>query len=131
MTERDAKCEIIKYWIEKADDAIASAKSEMAAKRFTFAMNRAYYACFYSASAALMGRGFKFTKHSGVRSAVHQQLVKKGLISDEYGKIYDRMFENRQEGDYLELVEFEQGQLEQSIDEAARFVEKMKSIIVS
>lgn len=129
MTGRDLRKEVIKYWIEKAHEAIASAKSEMSAKRFTFAMNRAYYACFYSASAVLMGRGFKFSKHSGVRSAIHQQLVKKGLISNEYGKIYDRMFENRQEGDYIELIEFEREQVDEAIADAERFVKKMQDIV--
>lgn len=98
------------YWLEKAADSLASAESEFAARRFAFAMNRAYYACFYAASAILLRLGHRFSKHSGVRSAVHQKLVKTGLITPDLGKIYDRLFENRQEGDYLEMVHFEEEQ---------------------
>ncbi|MFH0800416.1 MAG: HEPN domain-containing protein [Pseudomonadota bacterium] len=129
MSHTNDVLEIAKYWMEKSREALDSARSEFAAGRFAFAMNRSYYACFYSASAVLLKLGHKFSKHSGVRAAIHQQLVKAGILSSEFGKLYDRLFENRQEGDYLELVNFEAEQISQAIEEAASFVEEMQKLL--
>ena len=76
MTDETARREVAEYWMDRTDSALASAASEPAARRYDFAANRAYYACFYAASAVLLAAGRKFTKHSGVRGAVHQDLVK-------------------------------------------------------
>jgi len=81
MTREEARQAVIAHWIRKADSALASARSEFAAKRLDFAVNRIYYACFYAASAVLLKHGKKFVKHSGVRGAVHQDLVKPGLLA--------------------------------------------------
>lgn len=126
MIDDNSKKEVVRYWMEKADEAIASAMSEQSAGRYGFALNRAYYACFYAASALLFKNNKKFTKHSGVRSALHQYVVKTGVMSEKFGKIYDRLFESRQEGDYLELVEFEKDQVEAAISDAVAFVLEIK-----
>lgn len=120
---------IAKYWMEKSNDALASAESELAASRFTFAMNRAYYACFYAASAILLKSRRRFSKHSGVRAALHQHLVKTGHMKVEFGKIYDRLFENRQEGDYLELIQFEKDQVQHAIQDAKKFVSEVQKLL--
>lgn len=120
---------VIEYWMEKAGESLASARSELEAHRMTFAMNRAYYATFYAASAVLLNQKRRFSKHTGVRAALHQHVVKEGLLSVDYGKIYDRLFENRQEGDYLELVNFEKDQVEQAIQDAESFVKAIQKIL--
>lgn len=128
MTKAQAQDEIIQHWMEKAKEALASAQSELKANRLSFAMNRAYYACFYAVSSLLLKDGRKFSKHSGVRSALHEHLVKRGLLSKELGKSYDRLFESRQEGDYIELVRFEKEQVKQAIQEASAFVAHVKKL---
>jgi uncharacterized protein (UPF0332 family) len=80
--------EVIRYWMEKASESLDSAKSEQAAARFVFSVNRAYYACFYAASAILMQLGETFKKHTGVRAAIHKRLVKTGLLDIHWGKCY-------------------------------------------
>jgi hypothetical protein len=49
------------YWLEKAEESLASAHREFEAGSFSFAMNRLYYAAFYAVSALLMehDRSFK------------------------------------------------------------------------
>jgi len=37
----------------------------------------------------------QFVKHSGVRGAVHRDLVKNGNLDSKWGKIYDKLFESR------------------------------------
>lgn len=129
MSEKEDLKEIVHYWIEKAMDSLASTEDELKAGRLSFAVNRIYYACFYAASAILLQKKLRFQKHSGVRAAFHQHLVKPGLISTEYGKFYDEIFEARQRGDYLELVRFEKKQIEGWLKKGKLFVETMKSLI--
>lgn len=129
MTDDEKRTVVIRYWLEKADEALVSAKSELDANRLTFSLNRAYYACFYAASALLLKDGFKFSKHSGVRAALHQHVIKTGRLSKTFGDAYDWLFDNRQEGDYLPLVHFEKSQVEQAITDAMAFVAEVRKLI--
>jgi uncharacterized protein (UPF0332 family) len=121
--------EVVEYWMEKAKESLSSARSEQAAGRFVFAVNRAYYACFYSASAVLLNKGEKFSKHSGVRSAIHRSLVKTGKIDLSWGSFYDLIFNSRQRGDYQELVSFSPEETEELISRAEGFVDEMTHLL--
>lgn len=129
MTVDEARQQIVEYWLRKADAALQSAHSEMHALRFDFAVNRAYYACFYAASAVLLAMGRKFVKHSGLRAAVHKDLVKAGRLDARWGKAFDRIFENRQFADYIELHRFQREQIEYLVKDAEGFVQEMARLI--
>lgn len=129
MTKDEIKGSVIQYWLRKADTALESAHSEVAAGRFDFATNRVYYACFYAASAVLLEIGLRFVKHAGVRGAIHQHLVKTGKLDAKWAKAYDRIFENRQMADYLELYEPEEAHLEELLHQAEGFVSEMKLLL--
>lgn len=131
MTDDLARRTVAEYWMEKANAALASARSEMNAGRYDFAANRVYYACFYSASAVLLEEGQRFRKHAGVRGAVHQFLVKSGRLDAQWGRIYDRVFESRQLADYLELVEFEEHRIRDLLSQSEGFVAEMKQLLAA
>jgi len=121
--------EVIKYWIEKSTESLNAAEDELKAGRFSFSLNRIYYSCFYIVSALLLQRELRFKKHSGVRAAFHKSFVKTGLISRKHGQFYDKIFEARQRGDYIELVSFEKEQIEKWLQEAKDFIEVVKKLI--
>ena len=129
MSERRNLKEVVHYWIEKANDSLSAAEDELKAGRLSFSVNRIYYACFYITSAVLLQRKFKFSKHSGVRTAFHQHLVKTGHVSHEQGQLYDELFEARLRGDYIELVHFEKQQVEEWLKRASEFVEAVRTLI--
>lgn len=129
MTDNEARREIIAYWMRKAMEALGSARSEMRAGRLDFAVNRAYYACFYAASAVLFKMGKKFVKHSGLRGAVHKDLVKSGLLNFRWGKVFDRTFENRQSADYTALWDFELDQVREMVKESDDFVRQIEQLL--
>jgi len=107
MKADDARACIVRDWWDKAEESLASAERELWAGSLTFAVNRLYYAAFYAASAVLLYQGHSFTKHTGVRAAFQSHLVRPGLVEAKWGKLYDRLFEDRQEGDYIALVSFD------------------------
>lgn len=129
MTQDEARDQVVGYWLHKAGEALESAQSEALAGRLDFAVNRAYYACFCAASAVLLQMGKKFVKHSGLRAAVHQDLVKTGKLDAKWGKAFDRIFENRQSADYVELWEFEADQVEAIVIDAEGFVQEMRRLL--
>lgn len=129
MKKEKARAEVINYWMEKAHEALESARSEQNSDRLVFAVNRAYYACFYSASAVLMRLGKRFRKHSGVRASVHRSLVKTGMLDASMGRFYDLAFKSRQRGDYQELVVFLPEEARELIVQAEIFVANMQRLV--
>ena len=83
----------------------------------------------YAATALFIERGLSFRKHSGVRAAVHRELVKKQVLSVELGALYDRLFEDRQHGDYMVLTEFEADDVKEKIESAARFLKAIGDLL--
>lgn len=70
MNESDAQKTLIGLWLEKAEEAMASAKLELNADHVNFAVNRLYYACFYAVTALLLRDGKQFARHSAIRSRI-------------------------------------------------------------
>jgi len=129
MNTQGQREKTVRHWWEKAEKSIKSAKREIAAGDYDFAVNRLYFALFYGAMAALLERGLSFKKHSGVRSAFHGEFVKKGIMDKDQGKLYDRLFEDRQESDYTALVEFDKEYVEKQLEKCITFLQDLRSCI--
>ena len=128
MTRDEATARAVAYWLAKARECLLSAEDEARSGRLSFAVNRCYYAAFYAASAALLARGKRFVKHSGVRAAVHRDLVKPGLLPEDLGRIYDRLFHDRQQGDYIEFVSFDAEDVASTIGQSRQFVDALEAL---
>jgi uncharacterized protein (UPF0332 family) len=96
---------------------------------FYGAANRIYYACFYAVVALLLTKNLSSGKHSGVIGLFNKNFVKSGEIPKEMGKFYSRMFDNRLESDYGELLEIEPDQIRQDLITAQQFIELISGII--
>ncbi|MFW6017003.1 MAG: HEPN domain-containing protein [bacterium] len=117
---------MIKYWWEKAQNSFDSAKREFKAGAYEFAINRLYYSAFYAVSALLMENDMSFKKHTGVRSFFHKEFIKKGLIEVKWGRFYDRLFEDRQEGDYTAFANFEEDYVKEQINSCEKFLKQIE-----
>jgi uncharacterized protein len=93
--------------------------------------NRGYYALFYAVSALLLEEGHKFTKHSGVRAAFNRHFVKSGRFSKTDGELYNRLFRDRQKGDYVAFAEFDQAYVEKQLQGCAAFLRDIRSALKS
>ena len=131
MTIEEKRSEVVRYWFEKAEESISSARREFEAGSLTFAMNRLYYCAFYAVSALLMAQKLSFKKHSGVRAAFHQHFVKSGILEQKWGRLYDRLFGDRQEGDYMAFISFETDYVETQLNQCADFLEHIRQLLSS
>jgi uncharacterized protein (UPF0332 family) len=126
MSPEEARAKNVADLLSSADEALASARSEAAAGRLRFAVNRAYYACFYAASAVLLAEGRHFVKHTGVRAALHQHMVNTDRLAQSHGQTFDELFKARHAADYGASVAFDPQQVAHQIEQAQQFVEQMK-----
>jgi uncharacterized protein (UPF0332 family) len=131
MSAEERRIEVVRYWWSKAEDSLASARRELEAQAYDFAVNRLYYAAFYAVSAALLERQLSFKKHTGVRATFHREFIKTGLLDVKWGKLYDHLFEDRQEGDYVALSEFDRGYVEAQLTRCTQFLDELRPLISS
>jgi len=120
--------EIVVYWLEKAEQDLASARENLSAGRLQNSVRDAYFACFHSFSAVLIKAGRTFRKHSEVRSILHRDYVKGKKLAVEWGKHYDWLFDNRQKADYRPLVDFDIEQVRDIIEKSEGFVREMRNM---
>jgi uncharacterized protein (UPF0332 family) len=126
MSPDEARDRNVADLLARAEEALASARLEARAGHLRFAVNRAYYACFYAANAILLAEGRHFVKHAGVRSALHQFLINTGRLSRAHGQTFDTLFDGRHEADYGAATAFDSAEVQGCIERAQRFVEQMK-----
>lgn len=120
---------IVDYWIEKAEQDLASARDNYSAGRLENAVRDAYFACFHAFSSLLLKNGKTFRKHKEVRSVLHRDFVRSRKIPVSLGKHYDWLFDNRQKADYRPLVHFDSDQVREIIEESQAFIEEMKRLL--
>lgn len=120
---------LITYRLDRAREALAEARLLLEQGHTNTFVNRLYYACFYAVSALLLSRDLSSSKHSGLRSLFHQNFVKTGAVSAELGKSYDKLYDNRQKGDYADLVKFEKEKVLSWLKEAEAFVATVEGLL--
>ena len=123
------KEDLIKYRRERAAETLEDARTLFERKRLFSAVNRIYYALFYEVSALLHTANLSASKHSGIRGLFNQHFVKTGLVSVEIGKFYSRMFDFRQEGDYDDMVYFEEEKVKNWLETAEEYLKVLERCI--
>ena len=115
--------DLAKYRLEKAQNTLSDAKKYIEEATPESTVNRIYYAMFYAVNALLIVNDLSSSKHSGVRAIFNKEFVNTGLIKKEFGKFYSEMFDNRQEGDYKDFVQFEKENVRIWLKKATDFID--------
>jgi len=125
----DEERSVIAYRMERAHEAIDEAKLLFDAGHTNSYVNRLYYACFYAVSALLLFKNISTNKHGYLRSLLHREFVKTGVIPKEMGKHFDLLFSSRQEGDYADLVVFKADEVAGWLVQTQTFVSHIETLI--
>lgn len=115
--------------MSRANESIEEAKLLFDSGHINSYVNRLYYACFYAVSALLLTKKISTSKHGHLRSLLHKEFVKTGLISQETGKHFDLLFDSRQESDYADLVEFKANEVADWLPQTRTFVSHIEALI--
>ena len=129
MNEAEAKKALIALWLENADDALHSAELELNGGHTNFALNRLYYACFYVVTALPLKEGKQFTRHSAVKSEFVRSHIQSGHMPAKWSKFYQKLFDDRQRGDYVARVRFPADDVSARLVEAREFVRLVRGLI--
>lgn len=120
---------LVFYRMNRADESLEDARILARAGRWNACVNRLYYACFYAISALLVCDGLASSKHAGVRSLFNKQYVKTDKVPKELARIYNDLFERRQEGDYIDFVLFQESQVLPWISKAEDLIKYISGLI--
>lgn len=120
---------LVEYRMERARESLDDAKIMLDAGRLNSYVNRLYYACFYAVSALLLTRNFSTSKHGYLRSLMHREFVKSGLMPNELGDHFDLLFDNRLKGDYADFIRFKAEDVAGWLDKTKKFIDHIETIL--
>jgi uncharacterized protein (UPF0332 family) len=121
--------ELVSYRISRAletfDEAILLAKEN----HWNATANRLYYSCFYLVNALLIQKQINCSTHNGIKTEFHKTFVKPKLVSNDSGKLYSRLFNLRQEGDYLDFKRLEKDDVFPFIEDVKLFLSEIQALL--
>lgn len=121
----------IDFRIAQARETLEEADALLQRSLFRGAINRAYYAMFYSTMALSVLKGRVISKHGGMISFFDQEFVRTGLLPKELSKALHLAFDRRQSNDYGEVWQVDQVEAESIIFSAKEFVDTVAKYIDS
>ncbi len=121
--------DIISYRINRTHETLEDARILADSERWNACVNRLYYACFYAVSALLIQNDLSSSKHTGVRSLFNLHFVKTGKVPKDIARIYNDLFERRQESDYSDFISFQESQILPWISQADIFIDYVLKLI--
>ena len=123
--------EAVRIYVDGAREALRNAQYNLEGGYYGAAVSRAYYACFYAATALLLTLDLTRSKHSGVLAAFREHFVKPGIFSVHDSQAYGNAFELRNITDYEQVGQADKAQAQTVIKDVRRFVEHCETYLAS
>ena len=123
------KSDYIKYRIEKAFESMEDAKLLAQNNRWNACINRLYYSAFYAVIAFLIQENNNSSTHNGARNQFNIKFIHSGLINKNFGKLYSKLFDWRQKGDYGDMFNFNKEQILPLIEQTQEFIAEIQKLI--
>jgi uncharacterized protein (UPF0332 family) len=128
LSEEERKS-IVEYRLKRAKETFAEIPILTENKLWRNAANRLYYACFYAANAILINDGYQAHTHNGVKSLFSLNYIKENKIDKSLIKMYGKLFNMRQSGDYEVWFETEEDDVMPFIEPAGEFIAEIERLI--
>ena len=117
-------------FLELADEALTTAEFDFDQGLIRAAANRAYYAMFYAASAALARTDSRPPRtHGGVANQFGLRYVTTGLFDATLAGALGETYELRRQSDYLLDVDFTESDVAAAVERAREFVSRVKKML--
>ena len=127
---KEEKRALVTYRMQKAYNTVIEAEDNAKSGHWTLAANRLYYALYYAASALLLSQGFIAHTHAGVIRIIGLEFVVKGILTKEDGRLFSRLFEMRQGGDYDDFFEWTEEDVAPYFEKVVVLIRKLEGLIV-
>ncbi|MDR0872101.1 MAG: HEPN domain-containing protein [Prevotellaceae bacterium] len=124
--ERDI---IVEHRLANAAETLTEAKDLINLGHWRGAANRLYYACYYAVSALLIKYEHPTRTHSGVIGLFGKYFVLTNIFGKEQNKLYQKLFDLRQDGDYSDWIKIEEDDIKPLLRPAEQFIAEIKNLI--
>ena len=129
MSDYRATREVLQAMLNKAAEKLVAARLAWEAGLYGEVASRSYYAVFHALSAVLAARGMTFSSHSQVLGTFNRELVKSGDFPRETSSLLQRLFEDRQAGDYSITMSLGKRAAEKDLADATGLLERCREYL--
>ena len=126
--ENKDKLALINYRVERSIETLEAAETMINSNHLNSAVNRIYYACFYSTEALMLTKDFSTKNHGVLKGEFNKTFIHSGIVDEKYFVILDNAFEKRQTGDYGDFVKFNKEEVKDSLGKAEEFVTEINKM---
>ena len=124
--ERDA---VVSFRLQKAKDTLIEAEGITTLCYWNAVENRLYYACYYITSALLIKNNYSAHTHGGIIHLLGLHFIKIGIVSKDAGRLYSKLFELRQTGDYDDLFNLSEEDIKPLIPLTKNYINELSLLI--
>jgi len=125
----DERKAVVAYRLTRAKETIQEVSILFENNLWRVSANRLYYACFYATTALLINDGYETHTHSGVKTLLNLHYISKNKIDKSFGKMYQQLFNLRQDGDYGDWFEVGEDDVVFRLEPAEKFIETIENLI--
>ncbi len=116
-------------FLQKAERTLETARLNLSHDDPEAAINRAFYAAYYAATAALREVGETPKTHNGTLRRFSFHFIEPGKLPVSVGNIFVLAFDARQRADYDAFSIFEKGPTADLIEDVQRFVDTVREML--
>ena len=125
----DNRNDYINYRFQRVTESFEEALNLAENKRWNAVINRLYYSCFYAVIALLLKNNIETQTHDGARIQFGLHFIKTGMVDPKFGKLFSKLFDFRQKGDYGDLYDYDQTLVDPLISQVKEFLEELEKSI--
>jgi len=127
--EPEDRATLIKHRLKRAHETLTESLLLYENGMLSAAVNRVYYSMFYSLSALAISEGFQTGKHAQLIGWFNKTWVRTGKVDTRYSKIISQAFDKRMLGDYADIPEFINSEVEILIRESGEFIDMVEKLL--
>lgn len=120
---------LMHYRIQRAKETILEAETLIQHSFFNAAVNRLYYACYYSVSALLVKHRIEAQTHAGVKQMFGLHFIVTAKLPSNLGRFYNQLFNDRITGDYDDFITYDKEMLDEIFPKAENFIHQLSALI--
>jgi uncharacterized protein (UPF0332 family) len=113
----DNREDYIKYRFHRSEESFDEALILAEKGKWNTVVNRLYHSCYYAVISLLLKHNIETQSHDGTRTQFGLHFIKTGTIDKKYGKLFTKLFDFRQKGDYGDLYEYDEKIVKPLIDQ--------------
>jgi uncharacterized protein (UPF0332 family) len=131
MTEGEKIAALVRHRMEQATEAIAAAELNLVNGLHRSAINRVYYAMFYSVLALLANRQAETSRHSAAIAQFDRLYVKPSLLPKQFSRWLHDAFLHRQSADYGAEQSLSRDEIDALLTHAREFLAGVRHLLES